>query len=458
MTTEAPADAAAALETLLARFLTYHPNRIELSLDRMHRLLSDLGDPQSALPPVIHVAGTNGKGSVVACLAAALEVAGKTVSVYTSPHLVRFGERYHIAGEALSDEALLTLFEEVERVNAGQPITEFEITTAAAFLAMARAPADVAILEVGLGGRFDATNVVDRPVATVITPVGFDHMAFLGNTLGEIAGEKAAIQKPDVPSIIGPQEPEAATVIAAAAKSVGAPLFRHGCEWTITPGADGGGLYRRGGETSWPLPPPGLPGRHQLMNAATAAACLDVCAFDGVTRDAISIGIRNTTWPGRMEWVQRGALADMLPQGWELWLDVAHNPAGATALADAFREIKRRDPRPLHLVFSVLADKDIAGFLAPFAGLAASATAVPLPGEARARPLDDMRAAAEAAGIPADSAGDIEAALHQVSHIGGSARVLIAGSHLLVGAAIRANRKVSSPVMDRLASGHYCAH
>lgn len=453
----APDTAAAEFERLLARFVKYHPDRIELSLDRMYRLLGELGDPHRAMPPVIHVAGTNGKGSTVAMIAAALEIAGKTLSVYTSPHLTRFGERYHVAGATLSDDALLSLFEEVDRINAGKPITEFEVTTAAAFLAMARAPADVAIVEVGLGGRYDATNVFDAPAATVITRVGLDHQEFLGDNLAAIAHEKAGILKPNVPAVVAPQEPDAGRAIAVAARDVGAPPYRAGIEWTLEPGRDGGGTYRRG-DTVWPLPPPGLLGRHQLDNAATAAACLDVCNFPGVTRDAIVQGLRNVTWPGRTEWLQRGDLAERLPQGWELWLDAAHNPQAAQALAATFGALSARDGRPLHLIFAVLADKDLDGFLAPFRGLAASATAVPIENEIRARPAEELAAAARAAGLDARAAASVRAALEPIVREDGPARVLIAGSHLLVGAAIRENRSSTPRWLDQVGGGHYCAH
>jgi dihydrofolate synthase/folylpolyglutamate synthase len=445
------------IDAILARFERYHPDRIDLSLDRMYRLLADLGNPQDRLPPVIHIAGTNGKGSVAAFLAAALEVAGKTVSVYTSPHLMRFAERYHVAGAPLSDTALLALFEEVEALNSDKPATEFEITTAAAFLAMSRAPADVVILETGLGGRFDATNVVARPAATVITRIGLDHMNFLGPDIASIAGEKAAIQKKATPSILAPQLPGAAEVVTAAARNVGAPLFRAGHEWNITPTEDGGATYRRG-DTIWPLPPPGLPGRHQVDNAVTAAACLEICDFPGVHRDAVAIGIRNVTWPGRMEWLQRGALADCLPQGSELWLDAAHNPQGAEALADAFRALNQRDPRPLHLIFAVLADKDIAGFLSPFRGLAETATAVPIAGEERASPVDDLVAQARSAGLDARGANSVIAAVTATANPDGPARVLIAGSHLLIGAAMAANSRTGTAWLDQIDGGHYCAH
>ncbi|MBO6783031.1 MAG: bifunctional folylpolyglutamate synthase/dihydrofolate synthase [Alphaproteobacteria bacterium] len=446
------------IQRILDRFRRYHPQRIDLSLDRMHRLLSDLGDPHLALPPVIHIAGTNGKGSVAAFLAAGLEISDKTVSAYTSPHILRFAERYHVAGQDLSDGELLDLFREVEQRNDGKPATEFEITTAAAFLAMARTPADVAILETGLGGRLDATNVVPHPAATVITRIGYDHMDFLGSTLAAIAGEKAAIQKSGTPSIVAFQEQAAMDVVTEAAREIGALLFRAGLEWTVETDDSGGGTYRRA-DVVWPLPPPGLPGRHQLENAAAAVACLEICGFPGVTRDAVSIGIRNVTWPGRMEWVQRGPLPAMLPQGWELWLDAAHNPLGAQAVAETLRNTSERDPRPIHLVFSLLADKDLDGFLEPFAGLVSTATAVSLTGEARARPAEEMVARARAAGIDAHAANSIEEALAGIgAHDPAPSRVLLAGSHLLLAAALKANAQDGTLWLDRLDGAHYCAH
>ena len=426
-----------AIAAILARFVRYHPDRIDLSLDRMHRLLSDLENPQNTLPPVIHIAGTNGKGSTTAFLDAVLTASGLRVSAYTSPHLVRFAERYRIAGEIITDAVLRALFEEIDAHNAGKPITEYEITTAAAFHAMARAPADIVILETGLGGRFDATNVVAKPVATVITPVGYDHMGFLGNTLAEIAGEKAAIQKPDVPSFVAPQAPEAATVISSFAADIGAPLYRAGHEWQFTTAADGGGRYTRG-QTSWHLPEPGLPGRHQLDNAALATACLDVCGFPGVTPETVQSGIAGARWPGRMQRLTSGTLVELLSADSELWLDAAHNPMGAAALARAFGDLETRDSRPLHLVVAMLDDKDIAGFLAPFSSSATSVTAVPLDAP-RAQPVPKMVTDAERSGLSAHPAKSIAAALSQIAQSFTPGRVLITGSHLLVGAALRAN-------------------
>ncbi len=438
MGTSVPGADESAIAAILARFVTYHPDRIDLSLDRMHRLLSDLDNPQNDLAPVIHIAGTNGKGSTTAFLDAGLTTAGLRVSAYTSPHLLRFAERYKIAGEIMSDAALRVLLEEIEDRNAGKPVTEYEITTAAAFLAMARTPADIVLLETGLGGRFDATNVVAGPAATIITPIGYDHMGFLGNTLAEITGEKAAIQKPGVASIVAPQHPDAAAVINLYADDIGAPLYRAGLEWQLVTTGDGGGDYTCG-STHWKLPKPGLPGRHQLDNASLAAACLDVCAFPGVTDDAIQTGIAQAQWPGRMQQLTSGPLLALLPEASELWVDVAHNPMGAAALADAFNDLQRQAARPFHLIFTMLDDKDITGFLAPFTVLATSAAAVPLTGEPRAVPVPEMVAAAERAGLTAHAAGSLADALSQIARDPGPARVLVAGSHLLAGATLRAN-------------------
>lgn len=438
MGTSVPGANESAIADILARFVTYHPDRIDLSLDRMHRLLSDLDNPQASLAPVIHIAGTNGKGSTTAFLDACLTAAGLRVSAYTSPHLQHFAERYKIAGEIISDTALRVLLEEIEDRNAGRPITQYEITTAAAFLAMARARADIVLLETGLGGRFDATNVVARPAATIITPIGYDHMGFLGNTLAEIANEKAAIQKRGVASIVAPQHPDATAVINRYADDIGAELYRAGREWKVSATADGGGSYTRDG-THWNLPQPGLPGRHQLDNAALAAACLDVCAFPGVHDDAIQAGLAQVRWPGRMQRLTSGPLPALLPDGSELWLDVAHNPMGAAALADAFGDLQAQSARPFHLVLAMLDDKDAAGFLAPFTALATSITAIPLDDEPRAMPVPEIIAAARRAGLTADVAGSVEDALSQITQEFVSPRVLVTGSHLLVGTTLRAN-------------------
>lgn len=429
--------AAQAINNILARFIRYHPDRIDLSLDRMYRLLSDLGDPHTSLPPVIHVAGTNGKGSTVAFLRAALEASGKTVSSYTSPHLIRFAERYHIAGVIPEDADLLALFEEVEQTNRGKPITEFEITTAAGLLAISRARADVAILEVGLGGRFDATNVVERPLATVITRIAMDHMDFLGDTIGAIAGEKSAIQKSGVPSIIGPQDAEALEVIATIAEENGAHLYRAGTEWSFT--SDSTGILYQGPETEWCLPVPALPGRHQLDNAATAAACLDICNLAGVSQTTVAKGLQSADWPGRLQRVGSGALVAMLPDTWELWVDAAHNPSGAQAAAQLFQQLMRDDSRPLHIILAIASDKDSTGVLSAFSGLASSITTIPVDGAPRMCAPESLAEDARKMDFQTHMADSLPNALIYLTAKATAARVLITGSHLLVGTALSSN-------------------
>ncbi|MBN42961.1 MAG: bifunctional folylpolyglutamate synthase/dihydrofolate synthase [Alphaproteobacteria bacterium] len=427
-----------AISKILSRFTKYHPERIELSLDRVCRLLAELDNPQEKLPPVIHIAGTNGKGSTIAFLDSVLTASGLRVSTYTSPHLVRFAERYRLAGDIIDERELLTLFEELDTANAGKPITQFEITTAAAFLAMSRTPADVILLETGLGGRFDATNVISRPLATIITPVGFDHMTFLGSRLPEIAGEKAAIQKSGVPSIVAQQAPDAAAVIADAAAAVGAPLHRRGIEWQLTFANTGGGSYVRG-NVRWTLPKPALPGRHQLENAALAAACLDICGLPSVNTETLAEGITQANWPGRMQRLTNGVLAETLGPGVDLWLDSAHNPMAAGALAKELDEIQRRDRRPVHLILAMLEDKDVGGFITPLTRHITTVTTVPLAEEAGARSASDLAFILANLGQPARSASSIQDALLHISHNNGRVRVLITGSHLLVGAALRTN-------------------
>src|SRR5579884_169620 len=286
-------------DRVLARLMRLHPKRIDLSLGRIERLLAALGNPQDRLPPVVHVAGTNGKGSVVAALRACLEADGRRVHAYTSPHLVRFHERIRLAGTLIAEEALVALLEECERANGETPITFFEITTAAALLAFARTPADVVLLEVGLGGRLDATNVVRRPAATAITPISLDHQAFLGDTIAAIAGEKAGILKRGAPAIVAPQPPEAACVIAERAAAVGAPLYRWEREWRAWPA--NGGMRYEGRHWRLDLPPPSLFGPHQIVNAGTAIACLEHLTALPVSAAAIANGLRHIEWPARLQ-------------------------------------------------------------------------------------------------------------------------------------------------------------
>ncbi len=426
-------DPASSAERVLTRLGHLHPKKIDLSLGRIERLLAALGNPQEKLAPVIHVAGTNGKGSTVATLRACLEAAGRTVHAYTSPHLVRFNERIRVAGSLIDDAALAAILEEVERVNAGAEITFFEITTSAAFLAFSRAPADFVLLEVGLGGRLDTTNVVAHPAVTAITPVSLDHQAFLGPTIAAIAGEKAGILKPGAPAVIGPQLGEGEAVIEARAASVGAKLHRWRHEWQCD--AAGGGMRYRGPRWTLDLPLPSLPGAHQIANAGGAIACLE-CLPEGVlSPDAISEGLRHIEWPARLQLLTRGPLVETMP-GWEIWLDGGHNPAAGEVLASA--AAGWRD-RPLHLVVGMLNTKDAAGFLAPLAPFAQSLEAVTIPGEENPLPAAIIAETAQSVGIAAGTAASIEAALHRIKTREPRGRVLICGSLHFAGVVLREN-------------------
>ena len=428
------------MERVLERFGTLHPKRIDavdsntLSLDRIERLLVALGNPEDKLPPVVHVAGTNGKGSTIATLRACLEAADYRVHVYTSPHLVRFNERIRVAGELIEDEALIALLEECERVNAGQPITFFEVATCAAFLAFSRTHADIALLEVGLGGRLDTTNVVRRPAATAITPISLDHQAFLGDTIAAIAGEKAGILKPGVPAIIGPQPDEAEAVIEARAAAIGAPLYRWRQEWCCEP--SGNGMRYEGVSWRLDLPLPSLPGKHQLANAGAAIACLERMPQFSLSPGTIAEGLRHIDWPARLQQLRHGPLLDMLAAGWELWLDGGHNPAAGEVLADA---ATGWDDRPLYLIVGMLKTKDAAGFLAPLAPRTQALYAVTIPGEENPHPAAEIAASARSVGIAAQEAGSIEAALRAILHHPGPARVLICGSLHFAGVVLAEN-------------------
>ena len=417
------------VDRILQRLLQLHPKLIDLSLDRVRRLLHRLGDPQDALPPVVHVAGTNGKGSTIAFLRAALEAAGYRVNVFTKPHLVHFNERIRLAGRLIDEEPLAALLEECERANAGQPITYFEITTAAAFLAFARMPADIVLLETGLGGRFDATNVIAAPAVAAITPVSLDHQHFLGDTVAAIAGEKAGILKPGRPAVLGPQAPEGAAVLEAQAAALGAPLFRHGREWHVEQRPSG--LRYRG--RRWALldlPPPGLLGAHQYDNAGTALACLDCLDGFALTPEALARGMAEVEWPARLQRLQRGALADRLPPGWELWLDGAHNAAGGAALgavAGGWRD------RPLQLVFGMIKTRDARAFLRLLAPHVAGLGGVTIEGEASALSAAEAVAAARDAGIAAEPRAGIAEAIDAATRSAPTGRVLVCGSLYLAG-------------------------
>jgi dihydrofolate synthase/folylpolyglutamate synthase len=347
---------------ILDRLNALYPKSIDLTLERVEHLLADLGAPHDRLPPVVHVAGTNGKGSTVAYLRAIAEAAGYQAHVYTSPHLVRFNERIRLAGTLIDDDYLSDLLIEVERVNAGRPITFFEVTTAAAFLAFARVPADIVLLEVGLGGRLDATNVVRRPAVSAITPISFDHPDFLGDSVRKIAFEKAGILKPGVPAVIGPQPEDAAAVLDQQAASVGTALWRHALEWRVEPRADG---FRYVGQATLDLPVPALAGRHQIDNAGLAVAATEHLAGFAIAPKDLRAGLLAVEWPARLQRLTHGPLVAMLPPGGEMHLDGGHNESGGAALADWAAASAERGP--LDVVIAMRSTKAADAFLARLA-------------------------------------------------------------------------------------------
>jgi dihydrofolate synthase / folylpolyglutamate synthase len=421
-------------ELILARLQGLHPKAIDLSLDRIERLLAALGHPERRLAPVVHIAGTNGKGSTLAMLDAMLLAAGRRVQRYISPHLVHFNERFLFDGEPIGEPELADVLDLCERINGGLAITEFEIVTAAALVAFARREADVLLLETGLGGRLDATNVVARPRLTALAPISLDHQAFLGERLEQIAFEKAGILKPGVPCIVGPQPPEAIAVIARRGDEIGAPLSIHGRDWRAARVGDR--VVVEVGGVARDLPLPALVGCHQIDNAGLAVACAlalgDLAPDDG----AIALGLRTARWPARLQRLTRGPLVERLPETFELWLDGGHNPAAGQALAAS---LNGADRRPLHLVVGMLRTKDEPGFLRPLAPLATSVHTVPVPDEPASR--DPIEAAAEAAslGIAARPAPDVTTALGAIAAGPKPARVLVCGSLYLAGHVLREN-------------------
>jgi dihydrofolate synthase/folylpolyglutamate synthase len=429
------------IDSIVARLMALHPKRIDLSLDRIERLLAALDHPERRLPPVIHVAGTNGKGSTVAFLRAMLEAAGRRTHVYTSPHLVRYNERFRLGGDGrlATDAELGAALEECERANGGAPITVFEITTAAAFLLFARHPADVLVLEVGLGGRLDATNVIERPLASVITPIAVDHTDFLGDTLDKIAAEKAGIIKRGVPVIVAAQHRDALAVIERQAARLQAPLKIAGEDWTAT--EERGRMVYQDDNGLIDLPAPKLYGRHQFENAGLAIATLRALPSLKVPAVAYEAGVVKADWPARMQRLAQGRLVDLVPPGSELWLDGGHNPDGGRAVAAALADLEERVSRPLVLIVGMLTTKDNTGFLRNFTGLARRLIAVPVPGQEKGMAAEDLAAAARAIGLPATSRDDLTAALEAAGKLGldPPPRILITGSLYLAGEVLKAN-------------------
>ena len=414
-------------DKLLERMMTLHPKIIDLTLDRMERLLAALGNPERGLPPVIHLAGTNGKGSTQAMIRAGLEGAGLKVHAYTSPHLARFHERIRLAGALIGEDALSVLLDEIMAANGPDPITFFEATTCAAMLAFSRVPADYLLLEVGLGGRLDATNVVEKPALTIITPVSLDHQQYLGDTLPLIAGEKAGIIKRGVPCVVGPQEPEGLAVIEARAARMSAPLYVYGQQWHCF--EDRGRMVFQDENGLLDLALPHLPGPHQVQNAGAALMALRVLGV------GVAEAVARADWPARMQRLRHGPLVDAAP-GVELWLDGGHNPAGGQAVAATLAAMPKR---PTHLICGMLNTKDIGGYLRPLAPHTTSLSAVSIPGEAATLPASATCEAAQAVGMNAVEATSVIEALRKIAKAEPEARVLICGSLYLAGQVLREN-------------------
>lgn len=434
---------AARSDKILARLLSLHPKKIDLVLGRIERLLADLGHPEQKLPPVIHVAGTNGKGSTCAFSRAILEAQGLKVHVYSSPHLVEFRERIRVAGQLISEEELSQTLEECERVNNGAPITFFEITTAAAFLAFSRHRADALVLEVGLGGKYDATNVIAKPRMTVITPVGLDHAEFLGEEIAGIAAEKAGIVKPGVPLIVGQQDDMPRDVILRRADALSAPAYVFGQDFFAH--REHGRMVYQDTDGLLDLPLPKLIGRYQIDNAATAIAALRRSGGGWGSDAAVEKGLRSVEWPARLQRLTKGPLIDLAPKDAEVWLDGGHNPHGAMAVASAMADLEERGERSLYLICGMLRTKDAMGFLAPFRGLARHIATVDIPGEEMSLGAGELYDRARAVGLDAAPAEDVEDAMLQIAawarvHPKEPApRILICGSLYLAGEVLRDN-------------------
>jgi len=410
--------------------MALHPKIIDLTLDRVWRLLEKVGNPQDRLPPVIHVAGTNGKGSTQAMIRAGLEAEGKRVHAYTSPHLARFHERIRLAGDLITEAALTEVLDRAYKANGSDPITYFEITTVAALMAFAETPADYTLLEVGLGGRLDATNVIAKPALTIITPVDLDHQQYLGDTLAAIAGEKAGIIKRGVPCVVGPQLDEGLEVIEKVAARLGAPVFAYGQHYHV--GTERGRLIYQDERGLLDLPLPNLPGPHQIQNAGGAIAALRVLGFG---EEACEAAVTKAFWPARMQHMKTGRLVDLAKPA-ELWLDGGHNPHAGRALAET---LKALPDRPIHLICGMLNTKDIAGYLRPLGKIAKSLTALSIPGEMNTLPADVTAEEARKAGFEATTAASVDEAITAITTKDANARILICGSLYLAGHVLREN-------------------
>ena len=429
-----------AIDRILERLLKLHPKLIDLSLSRLKKLLDSLGNPEENLPPIIHVAGTNGKGSTVATLAAIYKSAGYRVHIYTSPHLVRFTERIVVSGSEISKNYLEELLIECEDANNGESITFFEITTAAAMLAFSRNPADLLLLEVGLGGRFDATNVIETPTLSVITPVSMDHQDFLGNTIDEIAFEKAGILKPSVPAIIGPQTNKALNVIKRRALELGSSAYIFGEDWNISP-ANNQLIFKMGSKSSI-VPRPNLLGDHQIQNAGCALASIKL--LNGqfpVSPQEIDMGLVSINWPARLQKLKEGNLIENLLEDVEIWIDGGHNQDAAKAIASTLRDWRTASPEiSIHMVFGALNNRCPQNFLQYFTNVIDTIRAVDIPGETNALSASEIESAALECGLKAYPATGISPAVTDIiSKSSGKRRIIICGSLYLAGAVLREN-------------------
>ncbi len=433
-------------DAILTRLLELHPKIIDLSLERMQLILQRLGHPEQKLPPVVHIAGTNGKGSTQAFLRAMLEAAGLRVHAYTSPHLVKFHERIRVAGELISESALSALLEACEVANGGEAITFFEITTAAAFLAFARTPADYLLLEVGLGGRLDATNVIAKPKACCITSIGLDHQQFLGDTIDLIAREKAGIIKRGVPCAVGPMPENARSAIEDVAGRVHAPLSIAGQDWDCF--EQNGRMVFQDSDCLLDLPLPKLPGSHQISNAGIAIATLRSMKDPRVTEDHIAEGLQTVTWPARMQRLKGGSLSRHLPEASELWLDGGHNADAGVVLANT---LKTMPPKPLIIIWGMLNTKDATQFFRPLANLADHVVTLSIPNEANAISAEHLAETVRSLGTQASIASDVTNAVRQASSLKPAARILICGSLYLAGHVLAAEQQTEMSAVTGVA-------
>ena len=426
------------LDQVLTRFFKLHPKLIDLSLSRITRLLKKLGNPEDHLPPIIHVAGTNGKGSTIAFIRSILECANYRPHVYSSPHLVNFNERILLAGNTISDHELLKLLENVEKINAGEPITFFEITTAAAFVAFASTKADIALIETGLGGRLDTTNVVKNPLLSILTPIHLDHQNFLGNTVAKIAREKAGIIKPGHTCIVAKQQDLAMQSILAHSQEVGSALYVQDEDWSIK--TEKNKINYSSARSKWTLPLPNLLGDYQVNNCGLALAALERCPSFVVSKQDISNGIQSTKWPGRMHRLMEGPLLTKLPNGYELWLDGGHNPHAGEALAKYISNSWQ--DKPFHMICGMIKSKDCNGYLCAFANLAHSVQTVTIPNQVSSIEALELTRIALKIGIKATPTTSVKTAIHHLvsNYSYKEGRILICGSLYLAGVILQENR------------------